>query len=63
VKTEPYYRFQVGDIVTCQGNPVTIQERMVYVLLNKPKNVITTTDDDRGRTTVIDIVDGNFAER
>ncbi len=63
VKTEPYYRFQLGDVVTCQGNPVTIQERMVYVLLNKPKNVITTTDDDRGRTTVIDIVDGNFAER
>ena len=63
VKTEPYYRFQLGDVVTCQGNPVTIQERLVYVLLNKPKNVITTTDDDRGRTTVIDIVDGNFPER
>jgi 23S rRNA pseudouridine2605 synthase len=63
VKTEPYYRFQLGDIVTCQGNTVQIQERMVYVLLNKPKNVITTTDDDRGRTTVIDIVDGSFPER
>ncbi|MBU6341192.1 MAG: pseudouridine synthase [Bacteroidetes bacterium] len=63
VKTEPYYRFQLGDVVTCQGNPVTIQERLVYVLLNKPKNVITTTDDDRGRTTVIDIVDSSFPER
>jgi 23S rRNA pseudouridine2605 synthase len=63
VKTEPYYRIQPGDHVTCQGTPVTIQERLVYVLLNKPKNVITTTDDDRGRATVIDIVDSSFPER
>jgi 23S rRNA pseudouridine2605 synthase len=36
---------------------------MVYVLLNKPKNVITTTEDDRGRNTVLDIVDPHFPER
>ncbi|MBK6997624.1 MAG: hypothetical protein IPH31_23065 [Lewinellaceae bacterium] len=36
---------------------------LVYVLLNKPKNVITTTDDDRGRPTVIDIVDSSFSRR
>jgi 23S rRNA pseudouridine2605 synthase len=63
VKMEPYYRILTGDVVTCEGNPVTIQERMVYVLLNKPKNVITTTDDDRGRATVLDIVDSSFPER
>ena len=63
VKKEPYYRIEKGDIVTCEGKPVQIQERMVYVLINKPKNVITTTDDDRGRPTVIDIVDPHFPER
>jgi 23S rRNA pseudouridine2605 synthase len=63
VKLEPYYRIQPGDAVICQGTPVTIVERQVYVLLNKPKNVITTTDDERGRATVIDIVDGSFPER
>jgi 23S rRNA pseudouridine2605 synthase len=63
VKTEPFYRIQPADAVVCQGKPVQIQERQVYVLLNKPKNVITSTDDDRGRTTVLDIVDSSFPER
>ena len=63
VKTEPYYRIEKGDVVTCEGKPVQIQERLVYVLLNKPKNVITTTEDDRGRPTVLDIVDPHFPER
>ena len=63
VKNEPYYRIQPGDVVLCDGNPVQIQERKVYVLLNKPKGVITTTDDDRGRPTVLDIVDPSFPER
>ncbi|MBL7828352.1 MAG: rRNA pseudouridine synthase, partial [Saprospiraceae bacterium] len=62
-KIEPYYRVQPGDVVTCEGNPMTIQERMVYVLLNKPKNVITTTEDEHGRATVIDIIDPHFPER
>ena len=63
LKKEPFYRIQPGDIVICDSKLMRVQERMVYVLLNKPKNVITTTDDDRGRTTVIDIVDSSFPER
>jgi 23S rRNA pseudouridine2605 synthase len=63
VKTEPFYRIQAGDIVICDGKLMKVQERMVYVLLNKPKNVITTTEDERGRPTVLDIVDPNFPER
>ncbi len=63
VKLEPYYRIQPADAVVCDGKPVTIQERTIYVLLNKPKNVITTTEDEHGRTTVMDIVDPHFPER
>ena len=63
VVTEPYYRFQLGDVVTCEGKDITIQERMIYVLLNKPKGVITTTDDEKGRATIMDIVDPHFPER
>lgn len=63
VRLEPYYRIQKGDMVICEGKPMQIQERLVYVLLNKPKNVITTTDDEHGRATVLDIVDPNFPER
>ncbi|MEO6040139.1 MAG: pseudouridine synthase, partial [Saprospiraceae bacterium] len=63
LKMEPYYRMQPGDVVVCAGKLVTIQERTIYVLLNKPKNVITTTEDEHGRTTVMDIVDPHFPER
>ncbi|MBC7774069.1 MAG: rRNA pseudouridine synthase, partial [Phycisphaerae bacterium] len=63
VKKEPFYRIQAGDIVICDSKLMKVQERQVYVLLNKPKNVITTTDDERGRVTVIDIVDSSFPER
>ena len=60
---EPYYRIATGDVVTCEGKPMQVQERLVYLLLNKPKNVITTTDDEHGRPTVLDIVDPHYPER
>ena len=63
VVQEPYYRYQIGDHVTVDGVDVTIQERLIYVLLNKPKGAITTTEDERGRSTVMDIVDPHFPER
>ncbi len=63
VKTEPHYRLQAGDVVTCEGKVMTIQERQMYILMNKPKNVITTTEDEHGRATVLDIVDPHFPER
>jgi 23S rRNA pseudouridine2605 synthase len=62
-KLEPYYRVQTGDKIEYDGKPMKIQERQIYVLLNKPKGVITTTDDERGRATVLDIVDPKFPER
>ncbi|MEZ4918465.1 MAG: pseudouridine synthase [Saprospiraceae bacterium] len=63
VKLEPYYRVEKGDVVVYDGKEMRVQERPVYLLLNKPKNVITTTEDERGRTTVLDIVDPHYPER
>ncbi|MCS6930191.1 MAG: rRNA pseudouridine synthase [Saprospiraceae bacterium] len=63
VKLEPYYRVQEGDVIHCEGKLMQIQERKVYVLLNKPKGLITTTSDERGRPTVLDLVDPAFPER
>ncbi len=63
VQTEPFYRIQPSDVVICDGQTMAIQERQVYILLNKPKNVITTTEDDHGRATVLDMVDPTFPER
>lgn len=39
------------------------RERMVYVLLNKPKDYITTTDDPQDRRTVMHLVDKASNER
>ncbi len=39
------------------------RERKVYVLLNKPKNTVTTSDDPQGRQTVLDIVGRACSER
>jgi 23S rRNA pseudouridine2605 synthase len=44
-----------GDVVVYDGNKLTA-EKKVYVLLNKPKDFITTSDDPQGRKTVMDLV-------
>ncbi|MDF2570760.1 MAG: rluB, partial [Sporomusa sp.] len=41
--------------VTVDGKPLKA-EKYVYILLNKPKGVVTTLEDPRGRKTVADIV-------
>jgi 23S rRNA pseudouridine2605 synthase len=50
------------DKVMFHEQPVR-RERKVYILLNKPKNTVTTTDDPQERHTVLDIVRNACAER
>ena len=50
------------DKVMFHDQPVR-REKKVYILLNKPKNTVTTTDDPEERHTVIDIVRNACAER
>jgi len=44
------------DTITVDGEAVRLPSKYTYVLLNKPKDTITTVKDERGRKTVIDIV-------
>lgn len=45
-----------SDIITIDG--ITLQkEDKVYFLLNKPRGIITSNSDDKGRTTVIDLIE------
>ncbi|TAL70595.1 MAG: rRNA pseudouridine synthase [Bacteroidetes bacterium] len=44
------------DRVSVNGNPVKMNQKLVYILLNKPKDYITTTSDEKSRKTVLDIV-------
>lgn len=57
VITELGTRVPNGASVEYMGKPIKPQQA-VYVLLNKPKDVITTTSDDRGRRTVMDLLEG-----
>ena len=50
------------DKVMFHHQPVK-RERKVYILLNKPKNCVTTTDDPEERRTVMDIVKNACSER
>ncbi len=50
------------DHVMFHDQPVR-REKKVYILLNKPKNTVTTTDDPQERNTVIDIVRNACSER
>ena len=50
------------DDIRFHNQPVR-RERKVYILLNKPKNTVTTTDDPQERHTVIDIVRNACPER
>lgn len=48
-----------GDIITVEGNILDNSRNFEYYLLNKPKGVVTTTSDEKGRTTVIDLIETN----
>ena len=50
------------DVVLFQEKPVSL-EKKVYVLLNKPKDYVTTSDDPQQRKTVMDLVKNACPER
>jgi len=57
------HRVLDGDVVTHKGKVVRPETNMVYLLMNKPKDSITSVTDDRGRRTVIDIIGNKVKER
>jgi 23S rRNA pseudouridine2605 synthase len=63
VVQEMGYKVKDGDIVTFKGKAVKPVDKLVYYLLNKPRNVITTASDERGRKTVMDIIAEKVPER
>lgn len=55
VEKEPGYKVQEKDVILFEDKKVLPQRNLVYYLLNKPKDFITTTDDPEGRKTVMDL--------
>ena len=62
VVTELGTKIKRGDEVKFHDQTVSI-ERKIYVLLNKPKDTVTTSDDPQARRTVMDLVKGACNER
>ena len=60
--TEMGYKVQPDDVVRFDRTSITPEQKK-YVLLNKPKNYITTMDDDRGRKTVMELIANASKER
>lgn len=51
----------LSDFITVNGDPVSVSHQSTYILLNKPKDCITSTSDEFGRKTVMDII--KYSER
>ncbi len=63
IVTEPGYKVQHTDEVIFNGKKLFVTKNLVYILLNKPKDYITTTDDPQGRKTVLQLIQHATAER
>jgi 23S rRNA pseudouridine2605 synthase len=63
VITEPGTKVSQKDLVTVKGKKITISKNLVYILLNKPKDYITTLEDPEGRKTVLDLIRRATPER
>src|SRR6202008_717003 len=61
--TEPGYKVSSKDEVKVNGRKIFPARNLVYILLNKPKDYITTTDDPQGRKTVLDLIKHATQER
>ena len=61
--TEPGFKVTTSQEVKVNGKKISIQKNLVYILLNKPKDFITTTTDPQGRHTVLDLIKHATKER
>ncbi len=63
VATEPGYKVKESDEVNYNNKKLFVTKNLVYILLNKPKDFITTTDDPQGRKTVLQLIKNATTER
>jgi 23S rRNA pseudouridine2605 synthase len=51
------------DVIKVDGKKIRVAEHLVYILLNKPKNVMSTSSDPQDRPTVMEYVKSKVKER
>lgn len=54
------FKVQADDFITVHGDPIPKVDKKIYFLLNKPKDIIVSTEDERDRRTVMDLIKTNF---
>jgi 23S rRNA pseudouridine2605 synthase len=60
--SEPGHKVTIHDKIIFNGKPLQIQHELVYILLNKPKDCITTTSDEKDRKTVLDLIKSAYTQ-
>lgn len=60
---EPGFKVNGTEDIKVNGKKISARKTLVYILLNKPKDFITTMEDPEGRKTVFDIVKKATSER
>ncbi|TAM95807.1 MAG: rRNA pseudouridine synthase [Chitinophagaceae bacterium] len=61
--TEPGFKVTQKDLILLQGKKLFLEVEPVYILLNKPKGYITTTNDPKDRKTVMELISHATTER
>lgn len=63
VELNPSYMVQPEDKVSFGEKVLELEAKKVYLLINKPKMVITSLSDEKGRKTVLDLLRNKISER
>jgi 23S rRNA pseudouridine2605 synthase len=63
VVNEPGHKVSGKEKIKLEGKPLQLQVESVYILLNKPKDYLTTTRDPAGRKTVLELLKNATKER
>jgi 23S rRNA pseudouridine2605 synthase len=63
VMKEIGYKVMPNDKIAYKGKDISPVIQKIYILINKPKDTITTVSDEKGRKTVLDLVGKTVKER
>ncbi|HOA15573.1 MAG TPA: pseudouridine synthase [Bacillota bacterium] len=57
ITTDMASKVMPGDVVALDGREIRPKKDHIYIMLNKPRGYLTTASDDRGRKTVMSLID------
>jgi len=63
VVTELGTKVNKEDVVQVNGREIKLVNKNIYIMMNKPIGYLTSVSDDRGRNTVMDLIEGEISTR